>query len=338
MTSSFAAFIHSWVDQNYCMDGPLLFITMCNHIHRNHLAFVESIKHKIRISTLTDHKNNVPDYLQFLQDNLRISTSTGDTDIMHNDLIPHIFMQLCLTTIPLFQQRVLTWQHKYMENTLPLSPMTLITMADEECQILRHSNQWVETIDPFIVAMKAALQGTAADTKALYEHLTAHLTKLVHNAQELKQTYVSYDNKDGPFRHYSNDNPPWVYDAPEDMQHARTFRGKTWSFCTKCGRHGKWVCTHTNATHRPSPYQHHNICDSGQKFRYTPTAHYQDYRNAASAQGYRSRSRTPPQPSSDSASPMHQRSRSVSFKQTPPQSPQAKLTFLDSINAFIQEE
>jgi hypothetical protein len=182
MTPSFAALIHSRVDQNLCMDGPLLFITMCNHIHRNHLAFVKSIKHKICISTLNGHKNDVPAYLRFLQDNLCIIMSTGDTDIMHNDLIPHIFMQLRLTTIPLFQQRVLTWQRKYMENTLSLSPMTLITMADEECQILRHSNQWVETIDPSIVAMKAALQGSVADTKALYEHLTAHLTKLVHTA------------------------------------------------------------------------------------------------------------------------------------------------------------
>jgi hypothetical protein len=123
------------------------------------------------------------------------------------------------------------------------------------------------------------------------------------------------------------------------MQHTRTFQGKTWSFCTKCGWHGKWVCTHTDATHRSPPYQHNNSCESGQRFRHTPTAPYHDYRNAESPQGYRSCSRTPPQPSrSEAVSPLHQRSRSVSFKQTPPQSPRAKLSLLDSINAFIQEE
>jgi len=81
----------------YSTDGPLFFITMCSHTHRNRLAFVESVKHKIHVSTLNEHKNDVAAYLQFLQDNLHIMTSTGDEDSLHNDLIPHIFMQLCKT-------------------------------------------------------------------------------------------------------------------------------------------------------------------------------------------------------------------------------------------------
>jgi len=132
---------------------------MCNHIHQNYLAFVESIKHKIHISTLTEYKNDVPTNLQFLQDNIRIITSTGDADTVHSDLLPHMVMQLCNTTIPLFQQKVLTWQRQYMENTLQLLLMKFITIANEDCQILKHSNQWVETIDPLVMAMQVMVQG-----------------------------------------------------------------------------------------------------------------------------------------------------------------------------------
>ena len=171
-----------------------------------------------------DHKNDVSVYLRLLQDNLSIITATGDADNINNDFLPHIFMQLHLTTIPLFQQRVLTWQPKYMENSLQLMAMTLITMADEECQILKHSKQWVETIDPTIVAMKELLQGTENDSKALYEQLMAHLTKLVNTAKEdNKHRYQLHDNRDGTFRHYGNDTSPWVYEAPKDLHQKHTF-------------------------------------------------------------------------------------------------------------------
>jgi hypothetical protein len=48
----------------------------------------------------------------------------------------------------MFQQAVLRWQRKYMENFLKPTPITLVTLVDEECQVLKHSSQWVETIDP----------------------------------------------------------------------------------------------------------------------------------------------------------------------------------------------
>jgi hypothetical protein len=51
-------------------------------------------------------------------------------------------------TIPLIQQSILQWQREYMESTSKLAPTELVTMADEESQVLKHSNQWVETIFP----------------------------------------------------------------------------------------------------------------------------------------------------------------------------------------------
>ena len=135
------------------MDGLLLYMIMCNHVHRNHLAFVKSIKNKICTKALANHGYDISTYIQFLQDNLRVIISTGDTDIVHNDLLPHIFLQLWNTMIPIFLQKVLEWQCSNMENKLPIYPSKLATMVEEVCQILKCSNQCVETIDPSVVAM-----------------------------------------------------------------------------------------------------------------------------------------------------------------------------------------
>ncbi len=124
------------------------------------------------LASLAEHKNDIAVYLRFLTNNLRIITSTGDSDKAHNDLIPHIFMQLRLTTIPLFQQTVLKWQREYMESSLKLTPSKLVTLADEESQVLKHSNQWVETIDPSVIAMQAMLTSTMSSTTTLFETLS----------------------------------------------------------------------------------------------------------------------------------------------------------------------
>jgi hypothetical protein len=65
-TSDFAALIHSRIDTAYCMDGPLILFTMCQNIHLNHLAFVETIKSKIRSSSMADFNQDVSKYLRFL--------------------------------------------------------------------------------------------------------------------------------------------------------------------------------------------------------------------------------------------------------------------------------
>lgn len=93
ITSDFATLFHSCIDQNYSSDGPLLLFTMCNHIHRNHLAFVESIKNKIRLSTIAELRQDVSSFLWFFQNNLRLITSTGASNTANNDLIPHILLQ-----------------------------------------------------------------------------------------------------------------------------------------------------------------------------------------------------------------------------------------------------
>lgn len=86
VTPDFATLLQSRIDPAYSLDGPLLFFTMCTHIHRNHLAFVESIKTKIRKSSLIEFKDDVQNFLRFLQDNLHLITSTGASETEHKTL------------------------------------------------------------------------------------------------------------------------------------------------------------------------------------------------------------------------------------------------------------
>jgi hypothetical protein len=151
---------------------------MCNHIHRNRVALVESIKNKIHMSTLIGSKDDVPTFLCFLQGNLWFITSTRADDVSNTDLIPHILLQLWNTKIPLFQQSVLKWHQEYMENKLSTTLTKLVAMADDECQLLNHSHQWVETIDQSIAAMQAAFQITNGQSVEIFKSLAADLSTL----------------------------------------------------------------------------------------------------------------------------------------------------------------
>jgi hypothetical protein len=345
LTSEFAALIHSRIDPKYSTDGPTLLFTMCFHIHRNHLAFIESIKNKIRLSTLQEFKNDVPSFLRFLQDNLRLITSTGASDTAHNDLIPHILLQLRTTTIPLFQQSVLKWQRNYMENSLTLTPSTLVSMADEECQVLKHSCQWVETIDPSVAAMQAMFQTNKEGSAKFFQTLAANFTELSKKQREFNKSYNN--NRDD--RYGSNNNPDWLYDPPTDINESRTFRGRQWNFCTKCGRNGKWVCTHTNESHRqPSHFEddyRRSPRNTGRDSRYYDDAHnncnhytprYQVNRHDRDHLDRDSRSRSPLRSQSRSRSPAPRQERSVSFRPPTPKSPSASLSLFDSIADFMR--
>jgi hypothetical protein len=62
-----------------------------------------------------------------------------------------------------------------MEGNLALTPLKLLCLADEERQILKHSNQWVESIDPSISALQAFITKKATTSNDLLRTLTANL-------------------------------------------------------------------------------------------------------------------------------------------------------------------
>ena len=146
-----------------------------------------------------------------------------------------------------------------MESSLKLTPIKLVSLANQECQVLKHSGQWVETINPSIVAMQAMLHSTTQGTAKVFKQLTVNLSKLSgnHNLNPNGQGWhreASSGNgqrhQEDQHRHYMSDSPDWVYEKPNEAHETGTYRGRIWSFCPECGHNGKWVCTHTATTHR----------------------------------------------------------------------------------------
>jgi hypothetical protein len=221
---------------------------MCTHIHQNHTAFVESIKNKIRLTTIQEYKDDAPNFLRALQDDLGLISSMGNIDAENNDLIPHILLQLQCTKIPLFQQAILHWHRQYMEGKLQLTPLRLIQMADEESQILKHSQQWVEKIGPSTTALQAQLEEKSQTSLDVIKHITAHLGFTPSSRAPPGNHYYS--------PHYSKENKEKqmldgrsFYDVPIDLFTPRYYEGRYWYFCSKCGKNGQWVCTHCDDTH-----------------------------------------------------------------------------------------
>jgi len=348
MTPEFSAIVFSRIDPQYCSDGPLILFVMCQHIHRNHLAFVETTKNKIRLSTLSEHKNDVRTYLRFLHDNLKVISSTGSDDNEHKDLIPHILLQLRTTTIPLFQQSILKWQREYFENTFPLTPSLLVQKADQEVQILKHAGQWVETIDPSVTAMQATLKATKDRSGELLKSLVANFSQHSQRQRDGSRSYRSSSQL--KYQNGRHQTPDWLLDRPSDPREVKYFNGRQWHFCDKCGRSGRWVCTHSTETHgdrsrssspmsRVNGHDNYHLASSQDDLRRSRSPHRSDpYADRHSNKRWegRSRSRSPTSggyASSDAQSPR----RHVTWGTRSPSTPVAKLSLLDSITAFFDE-
>jgi hypothetical protein len=142
-----------------------------------------------------------------------------------------------------------------MEGKLALTPLKLLRLADEESQILKHSNQWVETIDPSISTLQAFVTEKATTSNDLLCTLTANLGFHVHSrSPRTTPPSMFYDGLE--WRSFKGGS---FYDAPSDLTTPRYYDGRFWYFCTKCGRNGRWVCTHRDDTHKDnytmaSPY------------------------------------------------------------------------------------
>jgi hypothetical protein len=106
VTDDFCITIINRIPQEYRNDGPLLLWTICNNIHRNNIAFIESIKRKIRESTLSQFNEDVPKYILHIKDNLRLITTSDNSLPNHTDLLIYLFAQLQLCKVPLFKEAV----------------------------------------------------------------------------------------------------------------------------------------------------------------------------------------------------------------------------------------
>ncbi len=343
LTPEFASIVFSRIDAKYCSDGPLILFTLCQHIHRNHLAFVESIKTKIRATTLLEYNNDVPKYIRFLTDRLKLISSTGSGDSDHNDLIPHILLQLRGITIPMFQQSVLKWQRDYYEQKMTLTSTSLVQKADQEVQILQHAGQWVETIDPSVTAMQAMLSDTKLKSGELFQSLVANLSQHSQRGRDFQRSSRS-QTKSSTFSGHQQ-TPDWLLEHPVDLNQIKYFNGRQWYFCTRCGRSGQWVCTHTTVTHGDTS------CSTSPAPRIGSQSTSYDTHHSRSPQrsdpyadchsncrwDSRSRSRSPHHGGYTSDSYQSPR-RHVSWSAPTPSTPVAKLSLLDSFNTFFNDD
>ena len=88
-----------------------------------------------------------------------------------------------------------------MESKLKLTPSVLVTMAEEECQVLKHANQWVETIDPSVVAMKAMLQTHQSGAVDVFKTIAAHFTEMNSKQQRILRDVNHQPGKDRNLDH-----------------------------------------------------------------------------------------------------------------------------------------
>jgi hypothetical protein len=141
VTDEFCITIISRISQEYRNDGPLILWIICNNIHCNNIAFMESIKCRVRESTLSQFGNDVPKYILYIKDNLRLITTSGTDATPHNDLLVYLFAQLQLCKVPLFKEAIDAWHIAYLAAKLPnITPDKFLKMVDDKIQILKHAD------------------------------------------------------------------------------------------------------------------------------------------------------------------------------------------------------
>jgi hypothetical protein len=253
ITDTFSITIINRVPQDLRNDGPLLLWTVCNHIHHNNIAFVETIKNKIRNATLTHFNDDVENYIIYIKDNLRLINAATDDTKEHNDLITYIFTQLSASNINLFQETIQKWQIDYLEAKLPdLMPTKLLKLADDKVQVLKHAGHWRTIESPDVMALKLELEQQRSNSQALVKNTVAHVGQLIQ-----KQRH-KIGNGGSPYQH-----PTWMTEPPSDGILAKMHDNKQYNWCSKC-RQGKglWVLRHTTNTHidgfRRPPKRHLN--------------------------------------------------------------------------------
>ncbi len=244
----FSLMILHRVPETYRNDGPYVLWTICNHIHRNNIAFNETIKQRIRDSTLVQFDNDVLKYIISVRDNLRLITTSSKQD-NHNDLLIYIFRELTTCSIEPFKQAVQRWHVEYLEAKTPdLTPTTLLEQADTKVQILQHAGQWTKSLNPEVMALQLELQAQREQSAFLVKQLTAHVTRLVDNK--------GYKRQNGAFKHTRNGqriggtHPTWMTIPPTYPTETKIQDNRLYTWCTKCRNgQGLWVCRHNTETH-----------------------------------------------------------------------------------------
>lgn len=285
VTDDFSITVINRIPQEYRNDGPLILWTICNNIHRNNIAFIETIKSKIRDSKLSQFGEDVCKYIAHVRDNLRLITSMANSASEHNDLIIHILTQLCSSPIKPFKEAMQQLHVKYLEAQLPnLTPSQLLKRADDKAQILKHAGQWNDNDTPAVMALKLALETQKSENDKLVKQLVAHVGKLINKRPYQNQQQLQPDDRN--HYHPTNKRPynngielhsqtqSWITIPPSNPQETKVHDRRVYSWCTKCRQgQGLWVSHHNTSSHIDGYRQTRRRLDTNRRANLTTTSY-----------------------------------------------------------------
>jgi hypothetical protein len=217
-----------------------LFLWMiCNHIHRNNVTFVESVKQKILSSTLSQFEDDVCKYILHIKDNLHLITVNDSSPNDHNDQVIQIFTQLTSSSIKSFADKMKELYVDYLEAKLPnLTPDMLLKAANDKMQVLKHSGQWTDTETPDVMALKLQLETHQAASTDTIKQLVAHIGHLEHckHGRSLVDapTHSDKHGKRNQPDYPSHSYPAWMITPPRTNDEVKAVDQRIYTWCPKC--------------------------------------------------------------------------------------------------------
>jgi hypothetical protein len=335
ITNNFAATIINRIHHDLRNDGPLILWTICNNMHRNNVAFIETIKAKIQTATLTEFGDDIEKYIIHIKNNLRLITSTDDHSREHNDIIIYNFQQLSLSTIPLFQESIQKWHIKYLEAKTPsLTPTKLLKDADDKMQVLCHAGQWKQPENTAVMALKLELDQQRKENDKLAQHISAHIGRLTQhgryppggyfhpghgiNSNNNNNLKCFYDQNWNP-RNY----PVWMITPPQNPTDTQVVECRIYRRCSRYRNgQGLWVNHHTTNAH-----------EDGYRSQCRRLPQHRQYQPAHSGL-----SQPPPFPTNDNTNQPPPQHPPIGLTQGTPQVPRAQLSIFDYMDAYLPPE
>jgi hypothetical protein len=236
VTDEFYTILQNYAGDNLAGDGPFLLWLILTHFHTSTITYQEQLKTQVRSRSLAaDHQDDVENYLLWLRHHLDVLATISSSGISgHSDLIDPIFQQLLTTKSTRLRRLVEDWHLSYHSEEKEFTPKSLVEDADKKCKALRQSNQLYTNTDADIMALLSA-----------HRQPTSATLPTPGKQSHIKQ--VPSDIK-GQGQHRSP-RPQWFNMPPNDPNQTRQYENRVWHWCPKCGERGKWVCTHSAATH-----------------------------------------------------------------------------------------
>jgi hypothetical protein len=165
---------------------------ICN-IHQNNIAFLETIKTKIRDCNISQFGDDVCKYIIHIEDNLHLITAT-DASREHIDLLTHILIQLSASPIKPFKESMQQLHVGYLEaKLLNLIRLNLLKQADDKAQVLKYADQWNGTETLAVMALQQVLEQQKNYSAKLMPHIAAHESKLTNEWSYKPQQHHTND-------------------------------------------------------------------------------------------------------------------------------------------------